>query len=159
MPNTFEGRLVGKGLRIGIVASRFNEFMTSRLLDGALDALTRNEVADEDIDVAWVPGAREVPIVAKRMAASGAYDAVIALATVIRGATTHFEYVASEVSRGVARIALETGVPVIFGVVTAETLEQAIERAGSKAGNRGFDAALAAIEMANLVRELPGGSE
>jgi 6,7-dimethyl-8-ribityllumazine synthase len=155
MANTFEGKLVGRGLKIGIVASRFNEFMTSKLLAGALDGLQRHDVADGDIDVAWVPGAREVPMVAQRMAASSKYDAVIALATVIRGATTHYEYVAAEVSRGVARIALETGVPVIFGVVTAETIEQAIERSGSKVGNRGFDAALSAIEMAQLMRVLP----
>ncbi|MCL4079066.1 6,7-dimethyl-8-ribityllumazine synthase [Coriobacteriia bacterium Es71-Z0120] len=147
----FEGDLVGHGLKIGIVVSRFNELLSSKLLSGALDALTRHGVAEEDVDVAWVPGAFEIPLVAKRMAASGRYDAVLALGVVIRGGTPHFEYVAAEVSKGVAKASLDTGVPVIFGVVTADTIEQAVERSGTKAGNKGWDAALAGIEMAKLL--------
>lgn len=153
MPKTYEGHLIGEGLRFGIVVGRFNEFITQKLLSGALDALYRHGVADEDVAVAWVPGAFEIPVVAKRLAVSGRYDAVICLGTVIRGATPHFEYVAGEMAKGIARVGVDTGVPVIFGVITADTLEQAIERAGSKAGNKGFNAALGAIEMANLMKQ------
>ena len=153
MANMLEGYISGKGLKIGIVAARFNEFITSRLLSGALDALHRHETADGDIDVAWVPGAFEIPIAAKRMAASGRYDAVICLGAVIRGSTTHYDYVCSEVSKGVAQVGLASGVPTIF-VVTTENIEQAIERAGTKAGNKGADAAVAAMEMANLFRKM-----
>lgn len=147
----FEGDLVGHGLAIGIVVSRFNELLSSKLLSGAMDALTRHGVAEDEIDVAWVPGAFEIPLIAKRMAASGRYDAVLALGVVIRGGTPHFEYVTAEVSKGVAKASLDTGVPVIFGVVTADTIEQAVERSGTKAGNKGWDAALAGIEMAKLL--------
>lgn len=150
----YEGDLMGSGLSVGIVVSRFNELLSSRLLGGATDALTRHGVAEDDVDVAWVPGAFEIPLVAAKMAASGKYDAVLALGVVIRGGTPHFEYVASEVSKGIAKISLDTGVPVMFGVITADTIEQAVERAGTKAGNKGWDAALAAIEMANLVKAL-----
>lgn len=155
MGEVFEGHLVGQGLRFGLVVGRFNEFITNRLLAGALDALTRHGVAEEDVDVAWVPGAFEIPLVARRLALRGRYDAVVCLGAVIRGSTPHFEYVAAEVAKGVARVGLETGVPVIFGVITADTLEQAIERAGTKAGNKGWHAAVSAIEMANLMRRLP----
>jgi 6,7-dimethyl-8-ribityllumazine synthase len=151
---TIEGLLVGRDLRVGIVAARFNEFITSKLLDGALDALLRHEVSESAIDVAWVPGSWEIPLIAKRMASSGRYDVVICVGAVIRGATPHFDYVASEVSKGIANAALDTGVPIIFGVLTTETIEQAIERAGTKAGNKGFEAGVGAIEMANLVREI-----
>ncbi|MDI6692936.1 MAG: 6,7-dimethyl-8-ribityllumazine synthase [Anaerosomatales bacterium] len=147
----FEGDLIGQGLKVGIVVSRFNELLSSKLLSGAMDALTRHGVAEEDVDVAWVPGAFEIPLVAKRMAGSGRYDAVLALGVVIRGGTPHFKYVAAEVSKGVAKASLDTGVPVIFGVVTADTIEQAVERSGTKAGNKGWDAALAGIEMAKLL--------
>jgi 6,7-dimethyl-8-ribityllumazine synthase len=147
----FEGDLVGHGLKIGIVVSRFNELLSSKLLSGATDALMRHGVAEDDVDVAWVPGAFEIPLVAKRMAASGRYDAVLALGVIIRGGTPHFEYVAAEVSKGVAKASLDTDVPVIFGVVTADTIEQAVERSGTKAGNKGWDAALAGIEMAKLL--------
>ncbi|GAV31226.1 6,7-dimethyl-8-ribityllumazine synthase [Coriobacteriaceae bacterium EMTCatB1] len=147
----FEGDLIGQGLKVGIVVSRFNELLSSKLLSGAMDALTRHGVAEKDVDVAWVPGAFEIPLVAKRMAGSGRYDAVLALGVVIRGGTPHFEYVAAEVSKGVAKASLDTGVPVIFGVVTADTIEQAVERSGTKAGNKGWDAALAGIEMAKLL--------
>jgi len=150
----YEGSLVGKGLKFGIVVSRFNEFITNKLLSGAEDALKRHDVAEEDIDIAWVPGAFEIPVVAQKMAQSNQYNAVICLGAVVRGATPHFEYVASEVSKGIAKIGLETGLPVTYGVVTADTLEQAIERAGTKAGNRGFDAAVDAIEMANLMKNI-----
>ncbi len=153
----YEGALLGTGLRFGVVVSRFNEFISRKLLDGALDALSRHGVAPEDIEVAWVPGAFEIPLVARRMAASGGYHAVICLGAVIRGATPHFEYVAAEVTKGIAQVGLETGVPVLFGVLTTDSIEQAIERAGTKGGNKGFDAALAAIEMANLLRSLPVG--
>lgn len=153
--STFQGDLIGTGVKIGITVSRFNELLSSRLLDGARDALRRHGVPDDAVDVAWVPGAFELPLVARRMAASGAYDAVIALGVVIRGGTPHFEYVAAEVSKGVAAASLETGVPVLFGVVTADTIEQAVERAGTKAGNKGWDAALSAIEMANLLGAMP----
>lgn len=151
----YEGALLGTGLRFGVVVSRFNEFISRKLLDGALDALARHGVAPEDVEVAWVPGAFEIPLVARRMATSGAFHAVICLGAVIRGSTPHFDYVASEVAKGIAHVGLETGVPVLFGVLTTDTIEQAIERAGTKAGNKGFDAALAAIEMANLLRLLP----
>jgi len=154
MVKTFEGRLVGEGLRFGIVVSRFNELFTSKLLSGAQDALVRHGVSEHDIEVAWVPGAFEIPVTAKLMATSGRYAAVICLGAVIRGATPHFEYVAAEVSKGIANVSLATGVPVIYGIVTADNLEQAIERAGTKSGNRGFDAAVSAIEMANLLRTM-----
>lgn len=151
---TIEGMLTGRGLRIGIVVARFNEFVTSKLMEGALDALVRHEVDPDAIDVLWVPGSFEIPLAAKRMADSGRYDAVVCLGAVIRGATPHFDYVAAEVAKGVANVSLATGVPVIFGVLTTDTIEQAIERAGTKAGNKGFDAAVTAIEMANALREL-----
>ena len=154
MGTLYEGSLVGKGLKFGVVVSRFNEFITNKLLSGAQDALKRHDVADEDINIAWVPGAFEIPVVAKKLAESNKYNAVICLGAVVRGSTPHFEYVASEVSKGVARIGLETGLPVTYGVITADTLEQAIERAGTKAGNRGFDAAVDAIEMANLMKNI-----
>ncbi|MCX8007414.1 MAG: 6,7-dimethyl-8-ribityllumazine synthase [Coriobacteriia bacterium] len=150
----FEGDLVGHGLRFGIVVSRFNELLSSKLLSGAMDALTRHGVSGDDIDVAWVPGAFEIPLAARRMAASGRYDAVLALGVVIRGMTPHFEYVAAEVSKGVAKASLDTGIPVIFGVVTADTIEQAVERSGTKAGNKGWDAAVSGIEMAKLMASL-----
>lgn len=150
----YEGNLIGTGLKLGIVVSRFNELLGSRLLSGAQDALVRHGVAESDIDVAWVPGAFEIPLVAKRMADSKRYDAVIALGVVIRGGTPHFEYVASEVSKGVAKAGLDSGVPVMFGVVTADSIEQAVERAGTKQGNKGWDAAMAAIEMANLLKSM-----
>jgi 6,7-dimethyl-8-ribityllumazine synthase len=150
----YEGDLIGSGLKIGIVVSRFNELLSSRLLGGARDALARHGVAEDDVDVAWVPGAFEIPLVAQRMAASKKYDAVIALGVVIRGATPHFEYVASEVSKGVAHASLHTGVPVMFGIVTADSIEQAVERAGTKQGNKGFDVAVSAIEMANLLKKV-----
>ncbi|MDZ4065177.1 MAG: 6,7-dimethyl-8-ribityllumazine synthase [Coriobacteriia bacterium] len=151
---TFEGNLIGTGSKVGIVISRFNELLSIRLLGGAQDGLQRHDVSAEDIDVAWVPGGFELPLVAKKMAASGRYDAVIALGVVIRGGTPHFEYVASEASKGIAKASLDTGVPVIFGVITADTIEQAVERAGTKAGNKGWDAALAAIEMVNLMKAI-----
>ncbi len=151
----FEGKLIGTGLRIAIVAGRFNEFITGKLVEGALDALRRHDVAEADVDMARVPGAFEIPLTARRLAASKKYHAVIALGAVIRGSTPHFEYVSAEVSKGVAQIGLETGVPVIFGVLTTDTIEQAVERAGTKAGNKGWDAAISAIEMANLLNDLP----
>jgi 6,7-dimethyl-8-ribityllumazine synthase len=156
---TFEGKLSGKGLRFGIVAGRFNEFISTRLLDGALDSLKRHEVADDDVEVAWVPGAFELPLVAQRLAASGRYDALICLGAVIRGGTPHFDYVAAETAKGIAKVSLDTGIPVIFGVLTTDTIEQAVERAGTKAGNKGWSAAMSALEMANLLRELPVPSE
>lgn len=152
--STYEGNLVATGLKFGIVVARFNELLSSRLLAGAVDALVRHGVAESDIDSAWVPGAFEVPLVAGKLASSGRYDAVIALGVVIRGGTPHFEYVSAEVSKGVAKIQLDTGVPVAFGVITADTIEQAVERAGTKAGNKGWEAAEAAIEMANLMKAL-----
>ena len=152
--NVYEGKLVSEGLRVGIVCARFNEFITSKLLSGALDGLKRHGVGDADISVAWVPGAFEIPLAAQKMAGSGHYDAVICLGAVIRGSTSHYDYVCSEVSKGVAQTALATGVPVLFGVLTTETIEQAIERAGTKAGNKGFACAESAIEMANLLRGL-----
>ncbi len=154
MVNLFEGNLVATGLKVGIVVARFNEFITSKLLDGALDALKRHGVKEEDIDVAWVPGAFEIPLIAKKMAMTDKYDAVITLGTVIRGATTHYDYVCNEVAKGVSATMLSTGKPVIFGVLTTETIEQAIERAGTKAGNKGWEVAVSAIEMANLSRSI-----
>jgi 6,7-dimethyl-8-ribityllumazine synthase len=151
MPNTIEGKLVGKGKKFAIIVSRFNEFITNKLLNGALDCLGRHEVDENNIDIIWTPGAFEIPVVAKRASKSGKYDAVIALGAVIRGATPHFEYVASEVAKGIAHVNLSFETPVIFGIITADTIEQAIERAGTKAGNKGWDAALTAIEMANLM--------
>ena len=154
MARMLEGNLTAKGFAFGIVASRFNEFITARLLDGALDALRRHGADEDRITVARVPGSYEIPLIAKKMAASHQFDAVICLGTVIRGATPHFEYIAGEVAKGVAMVSLETGVPVLFGVLTTDSIEQAVERAGTKAGNKGFDAACSAIEMANLLREL-----
>ena len=154
MANVIEGFITAKDMKVGIVVARFNEFITSKLLGGALDALHRHEAKDEDIDVAWVPGAFEIPVVAKKMAESGKYDAVIALGVVIRGSTTHYDYVCNEVSKGVAQVGMQTGVPTIFGVVTTENIEQAVERAGTKAGNKGTDAAMAAMEMANLLKKI-----
>ncbi|AEF93937.1 6,7-dimethyl-8-ribityllumazine synthase [Desulfotomaculum nigrificans CO-1-SRB] len=153
MPRVFEGHLVGQGLKFGIVVGRFNEFITNKLLSGALDALKRHGVDENDVEIAWVPGAFEIPLVAKKMATTKRYDAVICLGAVIRGATPHFDYVAAEVSKGVAKVGLDTDLPVIFGVITADTIEQAIERAGTKAGNKGWDAATTALEMANLMKE------
>jgi 6,7-dimethyl-8-ribityllumazine synthase len=154
MAKSYEGMLLGKGLKFGVVVSRFNEVITTRLLEGARDAFVRHGVAETDIDVAWTPGSLEIPLVAKRLAESGKYNAVICLGAVIRGGTSHFEYVAAEVNRGIARVSLDTGVPVIQGIITADTLEQAIERAGAKVGNRGFTAASSAIEMANLLKAI-----
>ena len=154
MPKTIEGALVSKGKKYGIVIARFNEFISSKLLGGAMDALSRHGVSDDEITVVWVPGAFEIPVVARKMAGSGKVDAVIALGAVIRGSTPHFDYVANEVSKGVAQVALQTGVPVLFGVLTTDTIEQAVERAGTKSGNKGFDAAVAAIEMVNLMEQL-----
>lgn len=154
MGTVYEGHLVGTGLKIGIVVGRFNEFITSKLLGGAEDALRRHGIADSDVAVAWVPGAYEIPLVAKKMAASGKFDAVITLGTVIRGSTPHFDFVCNEVAKGVAAINMQEGIPVIFGVLTTDTIEQAIERAGTKAGNKGWDSATSAIEMANLLKQL-----
>lgn len=151
---TLEGNLVSKGIKIGIVAARFNEFITSKLLGGARDGLLRHNVQEEDIHVAWVPGAFEIPLVAAKMAKSGKYDAVICLGAVIRGATSHYDYVCSEVSKGVASVSLKSGIPVMFGVLTTDSIEQAIERAGTKAGNKGAECAQGAIEMVNLLREI-----
>lgn len=152
MPNILEGKLTAEGLKFGIVISRFNEFITSKLLTGALDAIHRHGGREEDIDVAWVPGAFELPMVAKTMAESKRYDAVLCLGAVIRGSTTHYDYVCSEAAKGIAQVGMQTGVPTIFGVVTTENIEQAIERAGTKVGNKGVDAAISAIEMANLLK-------
>lgn len=152
--NTFEGKLISKDIKVGIVAARFNEFITSKLLSGALDGLKRHDVQEENIDVAWVPGAFEIPLIASKMAKSKKYDAVICLGAVIRGSTSHYDYVCSEVSKGIAQISLTNDIPVMFGVLTTENIEQAIERAGTKAGNKGFDSAVSAIEMVNLIREL-----
>jgi 6,7-dimethyl-8-ribityllumazine synthase len=149
-----EGELKAEGLRFGIVVSRFNDFITSRLLDGALDALLRHGAAETDIDVVKVPGSFEIPVVAKRIAMKGTFDAVICLGAVIRGATPHFEYVAAEVSKGIASASMETGVPIAFGVITSDTIEQAVERSGTKGGNKGWDAALSAIEMAQVMKKL-----
>ncbi|ASQ50316.1 6,7-dimethyl-8-ribityllumazine synthase [Staphylococcus pseudintermedius] len=150
----FEGQLNGKGLKIGVVVSRFNDLITGRLLDGAQDALRRHQVAEDSIDVAYVPGAFELPIVAKKMAQTGKYDAVVTLGCVIRGATSHYDYVCNEAAKGIAKASDDTGVPVIFGVLTTENIEQAIERAGTKAGNKGAESAVGAIEMANLLRQM-----
>ena len=152
--NTFEGNLVAENIKIGIVVARFNEFITSKLLAGALDNLKRENVNEKDIEVAWVPGAFEIPLIASKMAKSGKYDAVICLGAVIRGSTSHYDYVCSEVSKGIAAVSLESGVPVMFGVLTTENIEQAIERAGTKAGNKGYDCAVGAVEMVNLIREM-----
>src|SRR6478672_10902600 len=154
MGRTFEGELNGRGLRFAIVVARFNELITSQLLGGARDGLRRHGVADDDVDVAWTPGALEIPVVAMRLARSGRYDAVICLGAVIRGATAHFDYVAAGVAQGVARVGLETGIPAIFGVLTTDTIEQALERAGTKQGNKGWDAAGAAIEMARVLQTI-----
>lgn len=151
---TYEGQLDAKGLKFGIIISRFNEFISSKLLSGCLDGLNRHGADDKNIDVVWSPGAFELPVLAKKLASGGKYSAVICLGAVIRGGTPHFDYIAAEVSKGIAQVGLDTGVPVIFGVLTTDNLEQAIERAGTKGGNKGFDAALTAIEMANLVRVL-----
>ena len=152
MSKRFEGMLQGKGLKFGLVASRFNEFFTKKLLEGAQDALLRHGVNEEDIEVAWVPGSFEIPLIALKLAQSKRYDAVICLSAVIRGGTPHFDYIAAEVTKGIAKVGLETGLPVIYGVITTDTLEQAIERSGTKAGNKGFEAAMSAIEMANLTK-------
>jgi 6,7-dimethyl-8-ribityllumazine synthase len=152
MGKLFEGMLQGKGLKFALVISRFNEFISGKLLDGAQDALKRHGVNEVDVDIAWVPGSFEIPLAAKKLADTKKYDAVICLGAVIRGATPHFEYVANEVAKGIAKIGLDTGIPIAYGIVTADNLEQAIERAGTKAGNRGFDAAVSAIEMANLMK-------
>lgn len=154
MAKIFEGNLIGKGLKFGIVVSRFNEFFSGKLLEGAKDALNRHGVLEADIDVAWTPGSFEIPLIAQKMAESKKYNAVICLGVVIRGGTPHFDYIAAEVSKGIANTSLKTGVPVIFGVITTDTLEQAIERSGTKSGNKGFDAAVSAIEMANLIKTL-----
>ena len=150
----YEGRLISEKARYGIVVGRFNEFISSKLLSGALDGLKRHGAADEDIEVAWVPGSFEIPLAAQKMAESGKYDAVLALGAVIRGATPHFDYVAVEVAKGIAQVSLKTGIPVIFGVLTTDTIEQAVERAGTKAGNKGYDAAVTAIEMVNLLKQI-----
>ena len=150
----FEGNLTAEHIRIGIVAARFNEFITSTLLNGALDSLKRRGVTEDDIQIAWVPGAFEIPLIASKMAKSGKYDAVICLGAVIRGSTSHYDYVCSEVSKGIAAVALDSGIPVLFGVLTTDNIEQAIERAGTKAGNKGFDCGESAVEMVNLIRQL-----
>jgi 6,7-dimethyl-8-ribityllumazine synthase len=154
MGKNFEGKLLGEGLRFGLVVSRFNEFISKKLLEGAQDALFRHGVKEEDVDIAWTPGSFEIPLVAKKLAQSKKYDAIICLAAVIRGGTPHFQYIAAEVTKGIARVGLEAELPVIYGIITADTLEQAVERAGTKAGNRGFDAAMSAIEMANLIKSV-----
>ena len=153
--NIYEGNISGKGLKFAVVVARFNNFITSKLLDGALDALKRHDTPDENISVAWVPGAFEIPLVAKKMASTKNFDAIICLGAVIRGATTHYDYVCNEVSKGIAQVGLQSGVPTIFGIVTTENIQQAIERAGTKSGNKGFDAAISAMEMANLLKALP----
>lgn len=150
----YEGKLVADGVKIGIVAGRFNEFITSKLISGALDGLKRHNVDEDSIEIAWVPGAFEIPLIASEMARSKKYDAIICLGAVIRGNTSHYDYVCNEVSKGIAHVSLETGIPVMFGVVTTENIEQAIERAGTKSGNKGYDVAVGAIEMINLVREI-----
>ena len=154
MPTTYEGNLIGTNLKIGIVVSRFNGFITTKLLDGALDSLKRHGVNLEDVDVFWTPGAFEIPATAKRIAEKGKFDAIVCIGAVIRGATPHFDYVANESAKGIAQVGLNTGVPVIYGVITTDTIEQAIERAGTKSGNKGAEAAVAAIEMANLYRQI-----
>jgi 6,7-dimethyl-8-ribityllumazine synthase len=157
MPKTLEGKLIAKGLKFGMVLSRFNNFIAERLLEGALDALKRSGAEDEDCAVARVPGAFEIPLAVKKMAKSGRYDAIICLGCVIRGATPHFEYIATEVTKGIAHLSLENEIPISFGVLITDTIEQAIERAGTKVGNKGFDAAMSAIEMANLMKEIGKG--
>jgi len=154
MNRHFEGVLLGKGLKFGLVVSRFNEFITKKLLEGAQDALLRHGVNQGDIEIAWVPGSFEIPLIAKKLAQTQRYDAIICLGAVVRGGTPHFEYIAAEVSKGIAKVGLETGLPVIYGVITADTLEEAIERAGTKMGNKGFEAAMSAIEMANLLKTI-----
>ena len=154
--NIIQGNVIGSGMKVAIVASRFNEFITSKLLSGAEDGLVRHGVAGEDIDAYWVPGAFELPMLAQKLAQSGKYDAVICVGAVIRGSTSHYDLVCSETAKGIAQAAMHTGVPVLFGVITTENIEQAIERAGSKAGNKGYDCALSAIEMVNLIREIEG---
>lgn len=154
MEKKFEGMLLGEGLKFGLVLSRFNDFITKKLLEGAQDALRRHGVNDADVDVAWVPGAFEIPLIASKLAKTKRYHAVICLGAVVRGATPHFEYIAAEVTKGIAQVNLDTGLPIIYGVITADTLEQAIERAGTKEGNTGFKAAVSAIEMANLVKSI-----
>lgn len=149
----YEGKVIGQKIKVGLVAARFNEFIVSKLVSGAVDGLVRHGVDDEDISLAWVPGAFEIPVVAQKMAESGKYDAIICLGAVIRGATSHYDYVCNEVSKGVAQVGLKSGIPVLFGVVTTENIEQAIERAGTKSGNKGYDCALSAIEMVNLMKE------
>lgn len=156
MAKGYEGSLLGKELKFGVVVSRFNELVTKRLLEGALDGFVRHGVAEKDIEVAWTPGCLEIPLIAKKLAQTGNYHAIVCLGAVIRGGTPHFEYVAAEVNRGISRVSLDVGIPVIQGVITADTLEQAIERAGAKEGNRGFAAAMSAIEMANLVKGIGG---
>lgn len=150
----YEGKLVSEGVKAGIVVARFNEFITSKLLGGAIDGLKRENVKEDDIDVAWVPGAFEIPLIAKKMAESKKYDAVICLGAVIRGATSHYDYVCAEVSKGVAQVSMNANIPVMFGILTTDTIEQAVERAGTKAGNKGFECAQGAIEMVNLIREM-----
>lgn len=157
MNKNYEGMLLGKGLKFGLVVSRFNEFITRKLLEGAMDALLRHGVGEGDIDVAWVPGSFEIPLVAKKLALTKKYDAVICLGAVVRGGTPHFEYIAAEVTKGIAQVGLEAGLPVLFGIITADNLEQAIERAGTKQGNKGFEAAISAIEMANLLKSIGKG--
>lgn len=154
MVKTYEGQLKGDGIKVGIVVGRFNEFISSKLLDGALDGLKRHGVAEEDIELAWVPGSFEIPLTAQRMAASDKYDGIIALGAVIRGETPHFDYVSAEVSKGIAKVGLDEEKPVIFGVLTTDTIEQAISRAGTKSGNKGYDAAVSLIEMVNLFKEI-----
>lgn len=149
-----EGNVIGNGIKVGIVAARFNEFIVSRLIGGAEDALVRHGVDTDDVDLAWVPGAFEIPVVAQKMASSGKYDAVICLGAVIKGSTSHYDYVCAEVSKGIAAVGLNTGIPVMFGVLTTDNIEQAIERAGTKAGNKGYDAACSAIEMVNLMKNI-----
>ncbi len=151
---TLEGKVVAEGMKVGIVVARFNEFITSKLLSGAIDGLVRHDVNEDDVDVAWVPGAFEIPLVASKMAKSRKYDAVICLGAVIRGSTSHYDYVCNEVSKGIAAVSMENDIPVMFGVITTENIEQAIARAGSKAGNKGYDCALSAIEMVNLIKQL-----
>ena len=151
---TYEGNLVSRGIKVGIVAARFNDFIVSKLISGATDGLVRHDVREEDIEIAWVPGAFEIPLIASKMAKSGKYDAVICLGAVIRGATTHYDYVCSEVTKGIASVSLGADIPVMFGILTTENIEQAIERAGTKAGNKGYDCAVGAIEMVNLIRKI-----
>lgn len=151
---TIEGNMIATGMKVGIVASRFNEFITSKLIGGALDGLRRHEANEDDIELVWVPGAFEIPLVAEKMADSGKYDAIICLGAVIRGNTSHYDYVCAEVSKGIAHVSLNAKLPVMFGVLTTDTIEQAIERAGTKAGNKGYDSALSAIEMVNLLKQL-----